>query len=82
MGKVCVKKPSGSVVTGKEEMCAFHCPLQGIPFIDLQCWPDTLNATLLNYNQIAVCGSKLHMLSKIVVLLFVFIYLLSWTTYQ
>lgn len=34
-------------------MCAFHCPLQGIPFIDLQCRAlhFTRHAALLNNNQ-------------------------------
>lgn len=53
----------------KEKMCAFHCPLQGIPFIDLQCRAlhFTRHAALLNNNQSLLV--KLHMPSPITFLL-------------
>lgn len=49
----------------KEKMCAFHCPLQGIPFIDLQCRAlhFTRHAALLNNNQ-SFAGEAAHAFSN------------------
>lgn len=46
-------------------MCAFHCPLQGIPFIDLQCRAlhFTRHAALLNNNQ-SFAGEAAHAISN------------------